>query len=190
MTEKDRRELAYWLRTDPEIHLAKSRMYLDRWGYEDVDSVLEIGTGPFSGFGPFIKANRKLGLDPLLNAYRTGGVFRMCEDMQYSDAYFEDFETDERFDAVLTSDCIDHGDMDFRVVPKLASFLKPGGKLYIHVHLRPPGKLNRIHDHSLKVEQLDEELKKTALIEEKREILPKDIDGKFCPALMGVWRNG
>lgn len=187
MTEKDRLELLFWTRIDPAMHLAKYELYMAEWGYEDADSVFEIGVGPYSGFLPYIKASRKVGLDPLIEAYRDAGIFRECTDVEYVCKYFENFDTVEKFDAVLCADTLDHGDLDFHVVPRIASFLKPGGKFYLHVHLRPKNKLNLIHDHSLKAEKLNEALQKTALVEDKRVILPNDIDGKFCEALVGVW---
>lgn len=185
LTRKDRYELAYWRGTDLDMHRRKMPMYLAAWGYEDVDSVLEIGTGPLGGFLPIIQAKRKAGIDPLYEGYESAGLLERC-DAEYICARFEEFETDERFDAVLSADGLDHGEMGFAVIPKIRRLLKPGGAFYMHVHIRPKHLLNFAHA-PMREADLGGHL--GDLIEVRREILPNDIDGRYCAALVGVWKS-
>lgn len=186
MSAKDVYELNYWLETNPEMHLSKYPLYLREWGYEQVDSILEIGCGPYGGFLPIIDAMRKVGVDPLIDEYRKAGIFRGNGE-EYHSCRFEDFVTNEKFDAVLCADTLDHGDLDFSFIPQIAEFLKPGGLMYLHVHLRPARLMNPGHDHRLEESELDAVL--GDLIEIKRKIFPRDIDGKYCAALVGVWKS-
>ena len=191
MTAKDAYELEYWKSTDPIKHLRKYEMYLERWKFwHSHRKVIEIGTGPYSGFLPFVTAEHKVGVDPLYDAYKQAGIFLRYPGIQYRCSGLEDVKPStglQGFDALLCADCLDHGDLDFRMIPKLSALLIWGGKIYLHVHLRPKNKLNMAHDHAMLESDLDEALAKTTLKEVRREILPTDIDGKFCPALMAVW---
>lgn len=192
LAAKDDYELNYWVGTESLKHLKKYPMYLERWGYRYHRKVLDVGTGPYSGFLPFIEAEEKVGLDPLYPRYGEAGIFLRYPGIEYLPMRLEDLPTPgqfQKFNAVLCADCLDHGNLGFHMLPKLADLLQPAGKLFLHVHFRPPEKLNAAHDYPLDEWQLDEWLARTDLVEEKREILPNDIDGKWCAALMGVWRK-
>jgi hypothetical protein len=102
--------------------------------------------------------------------------------------HFEGWDTEHRFDAIFSIDSLDHGEMGFGLLPKIAGLLAPGGRFYLFVHLRPPARLNEIHDHALTIADLDKALALTRLKELRREIFPQDLDLSFdCPCLVGVW---
>lgn len=191
--DKDNAEVRYWISTPPQFHLDKYLLYLKAWGCgvtDPVDSILEIGIGPYSGFLPLMVARRKVGLDPCISRYRNAGVFRECPGVGYVDSHLEEFETAEKFERIVTADVLDHGALGFHCIPGIVAMLKPGGKLYIHVQLRTPHYLNSIHDHCLTLDQLDEALKRTTLIEERRDVYPRDITEEYpYGAVVGVWRR-
>jgi cyclopropane fatty-acyl-phospholipid synthase-like methyltransferase len=194
LTKKDGLELNFWtMAADIPYHRAKLSVYLWSWGcYKIPDSVLEIGCGPIGGFLPLItRARRRVGVDPLVDEYRKAGLLPADPGIDFVAAHFEQWETIERFDAIVAADSLDHGEMGFDLIPKIAELLNPGGRFYLHVHLRPPERLNESHDHSLTSEGLDRALAAAVpLIELRREIFPIDVDGTFeCPALVAVWER-
>jgi SAM-dependent methyltransferase len=188
MNRKDQWEMAYWTKADMAEHLRKLRLYLAVWDYQPAASVLDVGCGPLGGFLPMIDAAVKVGVDPLIEEYRRARIFGGDDaEAQYFSCRLEEFQTAKKFDAVLCADALDHGDLGFHCIPKLAGFLNPGGRLYLHVHLRPKALLNVGHDHQLKEDDLDKNLEN--LVEVKRKIYPQDVDGEFCAALVGVWQS-
>lgn len=191
--DKDNANVRFWVgrSTKTQYHLDKYGDYLNAWGCgvtDPVDSILEIGVGPYGGFLPLIKARRKVGLDPCISRFREAGILREYADVEYVDQHLEEFASTEKFDRIVTADVLDHGRLGFGNIPSIAAMLKPGGKLYIHVQLRPAKYLNSGHDHCLTLEQLDAALKDTTLVEQRRELYPHDIlnDSPF-PAVVAVW---
>ena len=49
------------------------------------------------------------------------------------ETYFEEFDTDERFDVIVMGFILEHVDDPLQIMRKYKKFLKPGGKLYIAV---------------------------------------------------------
>jgi trans-aconitate methyltransferase len=158
--------------------------------YRQADSVLEIGTGPLGGFLPFVKAKRRVGVDPCYGLYQESGVLRLYPGVQYITEHFESWATNETFDLIFSSDSLDHGEMGFNLIPRIAEKLNPGGRFYLHVNLRTSDRLNQVHDHCLTVEDLDRALAHTGLIELRRDFYESDIDGSFAVnTLVGVWEK-
>jgi SAM-dependent methyltransferase len=203
LTRKDEMELHYWKVTENrEYHRAKMALYLWAFGFFRYPKrVLEIGCGPFGGFLPLLdRAALRVGVDPLVGEYRRAGLLTDAEGITYVADHFETWSSSGRpgsagvlFDAIFAADALDHGEMGFETIPRLAEILAPGGRLYVHVNLRPADRLNAIHDHSLTVAQLDAALDRAyagpRLTELRREIFPEDIDGTFCESLVGVWER-
>lgn len=192
LTQKDLLELKYWFTANMQEERAMLRRYLDAFRIPELVnvSVLEIGTGPHWGLLPYFPlALRRVGVDPLYPAFYAAGILEERDQIIQVGECFERWDTNETFDVIVTTNALDHGEMGFGLLPKIARLLAPGGRFYLHVHLRPIELLNLIHDHALSVEDLDKHLGYTDLIEERREFHEKDIDGNFCRALIGVWRK-
>jgi len=192
LTHKDLLELKFWLTCDVQQELKENLRCRDLFGLSAVNinqssSVLEIGTGPNWGLLPFINADRRVAVDPLINLFDASGILAERGDIQYYSEAFERWDTDEKFDVIFCINALDHGEMGFHLLPKLSAILKSKGRLFIYVHLRPPELLNLIHDHCLTVEQLDRNLRFTDLIEIGRKF---EIESVLqCQALIGVWRK-
>lgn len=152
-------------------------------------SILEIGTGPHWGTLPYLPARRRVAIDPLIDTFHAAGILTERGDIQYYSDAFEAWETNEQFDVIITTNAIDHGEMGFFCLLKMWRMLKPGGMIYLHVHLRPADLLNLLHDHSLTMEQFDKHLSYTDLEERERHILPNDVDGQFCETLVWIGRK-
>lgn len=194
ITHKELLELKFWIeensRDGYEAERAKLPLYRDAFGVPDgIDSVLEIGTGPTWGLLPYLGAVRKWGCDLLYPAFEAAGILEERNGVLRVDEPFEMWETNLQFDAIVTTNALDHGEMGFYLLPKIWRMLKPGGRFYCHVHLRPADLLNLVHDHSLTLAQLDQHLSYTDLIEERRTIYSKDVDDGFCQTLVGIWRK-
>jgi hypothetical protein len=152
-------------------------------------SILEIGTGPQYGFLKSLEARLKYGVDPLYKTFHALGILAERDSIFEVPIPFEFWDTDLQFDAIFTANALDHGEMGFHLIPKIWKLLKPGGRVYLHVHLRPKDLLNILHDHSLTEKQLDKHLSYTNLVQVERKIFENDIDGKFCQALVGIWEK-
>ena len=190
LTQKELLELKFWLTCDMAAERAQIDRYISSFTFVDpVTSILEIGTGPHWGLLPFIEADLKFACDPLFPAYEATGILEERNGIRRVDEPFEHWDTAETFDAIVTTNALDHGEMGFYLLPKIWRMLRPGGRFYLHVHLRPADLLNLIHDHSLTEEQLDKHLRYTDLIQERREVLDQDFDGFPCRTLIGVWRK-
>ncbi len=194
LTLKELLELKYWLTCDRHNgELALRAKYLEVFGLDKADltgkEILEVGTGPFWGLLPMLDCAKKVGVDCLYDAYHYLNLLDERDGILMVAEPFEHWETNDQFDVIVTTNALDHGEMGFYLVMKMWRMLRPGGRLYLHVHLRPADMLNLIHDHSLTQAQLDAQLANTDLIEERRELFPNDVDGAFCETLVGVWRK-
>jgi hypothetical protein len=192
MNAKDAHEIRYWRGCSPEtLQEETDRLQLMRGLFplpDEAASVLEIGVGPQGGLLPFVKSRRKVGVDPLFSAYAQLGFTRPIG-VECVEAYFEAWESSETFEVIICTNALDHGEMGFHTLPAIAARLRPEGRLFLHVHLRPAALLNVGHDHALSVEQLDAELAKLPLRELKREFFEHDVDGNYCRAVVGIWER-
>lgn len=202
LTHKELLELAFWLRCDMEAEGVQLFRYLDVLKIPPPEKeigellsrslprqILEIGTGPHWGLLPFIEADLKFGCDPLYPEYEAVGILEERNGIRRVDEPFESWDTNQTFDLILTTNALDHGEMGFYLIPKIWRMLKPGGRFYLHVHLRPEELKNLLHDHPLTLEQLHKHLDYTNLIAERLEVLPQDLDGFQSQTLIGVWRK-
>jgi SAM-dependent methyltransferase len=191
LTHKQLLELKYWCHYDKQAERVLRDRYLDLFGLTNADltqhDVLEVGTGPMWGLLSKLDGHTMYGVDPLYDAYHAMGVLEDKPACIAVSEPFEHWETNLQFDVILTTNALDHGDMGFYLMVKMWRMLRPGGRLYIHVHLRPHDMLNLIHDHPLTERQLDRHLACTTLRELHRKVHDKDVDGNFCAALVGVW---
>ncbi len=193
LTHKQLLELKYWSHFDRDAEYVLRDKYFDLFSLGELDltqkSALEIGTGPLWGLMSRIDARTMYAVDPLYDAYAAIGVLEDKPACLAVSEPFEHWETDLEFDVIITTNALDHGDMGFYLITKMWRMLKPGGTLYVHVHLRPRDMLNILHDHSLTESQLDHHLAYTDLVQVRREVFNKDVDGNFCKALVGVWQR-
>lgn len=201
ITHKMLLELRFWAeekaRDGYAAERAKLRLYMDAFGLSrDLhgttnQKILEIGTGPYWGLLQYLRdwpsVERCVAVDALFPALDACGLLEDRNGILRVDEPFEHWETNDQFDAIMTCNALDHGEMGFYLIPKMWRMLRPGGRLYIHVHLRPPDLLNLLHDHSLTEDQLDKHLSYTDLVQKHRKIYEHDVDGEFCRTLVGIW---
>lgn len=194
LTHKQLLELKFWLTCDMQAERDQVARYVHCFtmpgnSISEHAQVLEIGTGPHWGLLPFIACDLKFAVDPLFPAYEAVGILEERNGIRQVDECFEHWDTDQTFDAILTTNALDHGEMGFYLLPKIWRMLKPGGRFYLHCHLRPERLKNLIHDHCLTEEQLDQHLSYTELVQEGREVLEQDLDGFASRTVIGVWRK-
>ena len=126
----------------------------------------------------------------MLSVYHAAGLLEDRGIIFGVDEPFEFWDCDDNtFDAIVTTNALDHGEMGFYLFPKIWRLLKPGGRLFLHVNLRQQHELNLLHDHCLTLEQLDQALCDTRLRELHRKMLPLDIDGIGFNSIVGVWEK-
>lgn len=191
LTKKDALEYNYWATTKyAEYHRAKLGLYLWAFGhYDQPQSVLEIGCGPYGGVLPMIaRAPRRVGVDPLANEYRKLG--QLPDGIDFVAAHFEEWPCAETFDAIFAIDALDHGEMGLQLLPKIAELLTPRGRFYLHLHFRPAHRLNEIHNHSMSEADLRHNLEVARLKPLSGTWYSDDVDGTFeCRTLVGVYER-
>ena len=158
MTRKDELEIEYWKSAISKDFSVRYKKALELFGVNSIDymgEVMDWGCGPFFGILPYLNSNWKEAVDPLWDQYfqRFGNVLdKFGEDTLCFT--IDDFSPgeDDPIDTIFTINSIDHGNSDFSVLNTFHKLLKPGGKVYLHVHLRTPEQLNDGHDHCLTYE--------------------------------------
>jgi len=118
------------------------RRILKRLGQDRLNSILELGIG-HGLTTPLFNENfdRHVvveGSPVVIEQFQSSNKL---DSIEIVESYFEDFETDERFDVVMMGFILEHVDDPGLVLERFRTFLNPGGRLFIAV---PNGKsMNR-----------------------------------------------
>jgi SAM-dependent methyltransferase len=167
-TRKEKWEFAWqrdhWakLYRDPSVK-AKAREYWNQYrflseirqivAFDDQTGVLDVGCG-ISTVLEFVRG-RRYGVDPLADRYRT--IYEYPEDLHIQRAYGESLPfSDNAFDVVFCSNCIDHTESPMRLVAEVDRVLRPGGHFILtcEVFSAAGGSRNAGHPHSMSQDQL------------------------------------
>lgn len=154
-------ELHYWRESGIQRGIGVYLRYFEMFGlvaddFADLD-VADVGCGPLGGILSILPAyGLRIGVDPLLVDYAAGGMLSAlpwigwygCRAAELPDALYR------RFDAVFSVNALDHdirpGKASFAAgYERLRALVKPGGRLFVYVHLRTAGQLNQGHDFRL-----------------------------------------
>lgn len=184
-------ELDHWRNTPPGREERIYKSLLAFWGIPLAwkGLILEVGAGPLDGFLPHLDAPRKVSLDPLHDEFWRHNLLKHDPYISHVSKYLEDWETEDRFDLVICANTLDHGDMTFEALRKIAELMQPEGELCLHVHLRRPDQLNVGHDHFMPVSDFYRIVNEVGLVEESATIFKEDPWYKKYAALVGVWRK-
>ena len=150
--------LSEWQRHLSELGLA--------WGEFEKKRVLDVGCGPV-GIGYFLKARRRVGIDPLADVYaptngQWGEPIELVEGVGESIPF-----PDQSFDAVFCINALDHTRSPSEVVRELRRVLAIGGLLVFHTDLDSPIRHARkyvvrgdahLHPHHLSMRWLESQL--------------------------------
>jgi cyclopropane fatty-acyl-phospholipid synthase-like methyltransferase len=188
--EKEAFEVEYWLACDKQSYVRDVYpKMIQLFGLDKVGSILEVGTGPLGGILPYVSSPRKVGLDPAYVRYKEEGLLVEFDDIQYVLGFAESTHPDEKFDTIVAINSLDHGDSSFDSIDNLSSMLEPGGKMFLHVHLRQPHELNIGHDHALKEADFFAAVKRNHLKILRCDIFETDpLDEKY-KTLVAVLQN-
>ncbi len=97
-------------------------------------SMLELGLGHGYSTEYFAKTFQRYqvieGSQEMIDRFRERFAI---EGVDIAQGYFEDFETDERFDAIGMGFVLEHVDNPAAIIRRYAQFLSPGGSIYIAV---------------------------------------------------------
>jgi SAM-dependent methyltransferase len=109
--------------------------------------VIDIGCGPFGGICSKIESvKEKVGLDTLKNEF--GTLYKPISDIKMVQGNSESIPyPDNYFDAVFCTNVLDHTINPEKSLKEMHRILKPGGKLYLHVHIREKEQLNIGHPY-------------------------------------------
>jgi hypothetical protein len=145
MNSKDKYEIDYW-------NAVKDKDLSDRYircvellQIKTTHSIVDIGCGPRLGILPYVQAEIKLGVDPLMNEFIRFGLAN--PEMEVLNCHLENFKPNRKFQTTVCVNALDHGSLDFLYIPQIMRFTS--NVFCLMVHLRKPKELNEGHDHSL-----------------------------------------
>jgi SAM-dependent methyltransferase len=139
---KGREELAYWRsRAEVEGTLNNNHfeaLYTEMFGlarqFYDGKRVLDIGCGPRGSLEWATKAAERVGLDPLVDQYRTLGIDR--HGMRYVSASAESIPfPNGYFDVVTSLNSLDHVDDPRTAMREIARVVRPTGTFLLEVEV-------------------------------------------------------
>jgi SAM-dependent methyltransferase len=147
-----------WKTKKKEIELKRYQRYLDKFKPETKDKVvLDIGCGAFGGVLSLIEAKEKVAIDSLISYFKGIGIWDYEGKHLESDAKkidLPDNYADVIFCLNALDHCFDHSILK-RIVGEFKRLLKPGGKVYIHFHLRKEEQVNLLHLYSIEEKDVD-----------------------------------
>ncbi len=118
-----------------------SAFELDREFYRG-KSVLDIGCGPRGSLEWGTMMSRRVGLDPLVDAYEEFGINQHA--MDYCQGYCEAMPfADASYDVVTSMNSLDHVSNLKQSISEICRVMKPGGSLLL---------ISDIHEHPTKLE--------------------------------------
>jgi SAM-dependent methyltransferase len=175
---KDDYELDYWLRVKDVDLSGRYKSMVELFNLsEDVGDILDVGCGPRGGILPYVKGNKKVGLDPLIQGYRDNEL--LSEGIDFVQGTAEEPNITDLFDTIVCANALDHGNSTFQSIKSLSKLLRSGGKLYIHVHLREFEQLNEGHDHLMPLSGFEDVVRETRLTK-RWEIIYADDPLEHC----------
>lgn len=140
--EKLSHELNYWIANkEKEGNFSNTHykyFYIDHFGFNDSfyigKKILDIGCGPRGSLEWADMCSERIGLDPLVESYRTLGIDKHkmryvrgnTEDIQFEDGYF---------DVVSSFNSLDHVDNLDQTISEIKRVIAPGGSLLLLTEL-------------------------------------------------------
>ncbi len=140
-------EVRYWLQTGLRKGTYIYDNYLRLFGLDKDEltglTICDFGCGPLGGI-PSVLPDVKVAypLDVLADEYNKWGA---CRFHIYPVRDYRTPLPDHICDVCFCTNALDHVPEPVRVATEIARLLKPGGSLYLHVHLRRSDQLNKAH---------------------------------------------
>lgn len=140
-------ELGYWQRAGLAKGTSVYERYLELFGLRRDSlrgqSVADFGCGPFGGVLVALRGIEPYPLDVLAEEYNRALGRSPWPILPVRDLHTP--LTDGACDAVFCTNALDHVPEPDRAARELARIVKPGGRLYLHLHLRRADQLNKAH---------------------------------------------
>lgn len=145
-------ELEYWRKRGMKLGGRKNLQYLQYFQvpkeYKD-QTIIDIGCGPFGGVLPFLKAGRRIVVEPLYKNYCNEGFWKANPEIEVCACFAEQMDlTDSSVHAAFACNSLDHGESILHALHEVARVLVAGGRFFLHVHCRSRRQLNEGHRQS------------------------------------------
>ena len=145
--------LTDWQTRNKEYELKIYERYLEKFNNPDCKGkiVLDIGCGALGGVLSLIEADKKIAIDQLIDHYKNLGIFNWSGSYLNNDATKIDLP-DNYADIIFCCNALDHCfeiESPRKIIKEIHRILKPGGLLYIYVHLRKGDQLNLMHFYGI-----------------------------------------
>lgn len=187
-------ELNYWKLTYSKHTREKYTKYIDLWQIDventRLESVLEVGTGPFLGVLPYVDSRIKIGLDPNYNNFNQLGLMKKKHDVICVNGCIEDNVVCGMFDAVFMADGVEA--IKKGALGVIHSLLTLRGNLFLHLHLRREDQLTPGHQEVFLYDDLEREVRRANLTLLWKQMyeedpIPQYTNGGKYNTVIGVW---
>lgn len=145
-------ELEYWRKTGMKLGGGKNLRYLEYFRapkeYNE-QTVADIGCGPFGGVLPFLKACRRIAVEPLYEKYREQGFWKAETEIEVCSSFAEEMSLKtSSVDVIFACNSLDHGESILDALQEVSRVLTEKGRFFLHIHCRSPKQLNEGHRQS------------------------------------------
>ncbi|MBA7468148.1 hypothetical protein ES707_03389 [subsurface metagenome] len=167
--------MSYWNKDG--LHVG-TKMYEEYLKMFEIDgdfsgkTVVDIGCGAFGGMLSVIKAEKKIGIDPMAKIFHEKLRIPL-KDMVILPEFAEETTLENGLaDLIFCCNTLDHVIEPEKVVKQIYRLLKKDGLFFLHVHMRTKAQLNIGHEFAFTEELIDAWFKDLKLI--KKQIFSVD----------------
>lgn len=186
-------ELGYWRLKGMQVGGDKNLQYLQCLHSPKEfpgEVVVDIGCGPFGGVLPYVKAQKRIAVEPLYEKYREENLWKAEAGIEVRACFAEEMDlASDSVNVVFACNSLDHGESILDALREVARILIPGGRFFLHVHCRTKQQLNKGHRQAFGPADLLLMARQAGLEPVRWDVYERDpVEGKY-KAFIGDFRK-